>query len=58
MEVTLDAEWTKDGRLVFTSPIWREMDLQVCVHGEKLRWTCDECAKVVERALEKEVNGK
>lgn len=36
----------EDPRLVFTGPIWDDWsdDIQFCVHGEKLRWTCDECA--------------
>lgn len=31
------------GRMLFAGPIWDEWDLQFCIHGEKLRWTCDEC---------------
>ena len=44
MKATVEAEW-EDGRLVFSGKLWREMDVQVCIHGEKLRWTCDECAE-------------
>lgn len=34
-----------NNRLVFCSLIFDEMDLQICVHGEKLRWTCDACTE-------------
>jgi len=32
-------------RLVFIGHAWDEwgMELPFCVHGEKLRWTCDAC---------------
>lgn len=30
-------------RLLFNGILWREHDLQCCIHGEKLRWACDEC---------------
>lgn len=46
MKITLEAELS-DGRLVFTDERWKELDLQVCVHGEKLRWTCDDCDEAV-----------
>lgn len=53
MTVMLDAEWATDTetpRLVFSGPCWKEMDLQVCIHGEKLRWTCDHCDEMAKRA--------
>lgn len=37
-------------RIVLDGGLWKEMDLQVCVHGEKLRWTCDLCAEFFETA--------
>jgi len=30
-------------RLIFSGPIWDEWDLEFCIHGEKLRWRCDDC---------------
>jgi hypothetical protein len=30
-------------RLIFTGPVWDEWDLTFCIHGIKLRWSCDEC---------------
>lgn len=35
------------GRLVPMYPLWKEADLQICVHGEKLRWTCDQCNEAI-----------
>lgn len=36
-------------RLVPTGPVWDEWDLTFCVHGEKLRWTCDCCDEHFEK---------
>lgn len=36
-------------RLVFSGSLWDEWDHTFCVHGEKLRWTCDECDEHFER---------
>jgi len=30
-------------RLVFTSERWKTLD--VCIHGQRLRWQCVECAE-------------
>jgi len=30
-------------RLVFAGGLWTEWDLEFCIHGEKLRWSCDQC---------------
>ena len=30
-------------RLIFYGEIWDEWDLSFCIHGEKLRWECDNC---------------
>lgn len=30
-------------RLIFTGTVWDEWDVEFCVHGEKLRWGCDDC---------------
>lgn len=38
-------------RLVFTGLIWDEWDHTFCVHGEKLRWSCDECDEALERKI-------
>lgn len=29
-------------RLVHTGPMWDE-DQSHCIHGEKMRWTCEDC---------------
>ena len=33
----------KGARLVFPSDKWRQID--VCIHGQELRWHCEECAE-------------
>lgn len=30
-------------RLIFAGDCWDEWDLTFCVHGVKLRWSCDVC---------------
>lgn len=50
MKVTLDAKEVQPGelgntepKLIFTGPIWDDFGISFCVHGEKLRWSCDAC---------------
>lgn len=50
MKIQLDCKAIPSGpagnsrpRLVFTGPLWDAWDHTFCVHGEKLRWTCDDC---------------
>ncbi len=33
-------------RFILIGPRWDELDTLVCIHGEKLTWTCDECVEV------------
>lgn len=40
-------------RLIFTGIIWDSQDLQFCIHGEKLRWTCDDCNEYFRRKRKK-----
>ena len=35
------------GRIVFCGGLWDEWDISFCVHGEKLRWQCDECEQAL-----------
>lgn len=30
-------------KMVFAGGLWDEWDITFCIHGEKLRWTCDHC---------------
>ena len=43
-----------DGRIVFCGGLWDEWDISFCVHGEKLRWQCDECEQALAAVKEKE----
>lgn len=38
----------KNRRLLF-SGLLEQADIQVCCHGEKLRWTCDSCVEWFEK---------
>lgn len=35
-------------RLLFVGKVWKEWDLNFCIHGEKLRWGCDWCDEYFE----------
>ena len=49
MKLTVEAKELKPGsgrgnllsRLVFAGPRWEQLDL--CIHGQQLRWHCAEC---------------
>lgn len=43
---------TEPPRIVLVGELWEKMDLQICAHGESLRWTCDLCAEFFETASE------
>jgi len=56
MKIQIEAKVEQSGahgndnpRLIFSGPLWDEWDLEFCIHGEKLRWGCDECDEYFEK---------
>jgi hypothetical protein len=46
LTIQIEAKAIRDGsnpRLMFSGELWDDMDAQFCVHGCKLRWSCDDC---------------
>lgn len=45
MKVQIEArEHPELQRLIFNGGVWSDWgDMRFCIHGEKLRWSCDEC---------------
>jgi len=42
----------ENNRLIADDFEWPEWDQQWCIHGEKLRWTCDWCEEYFKRRNE------
>jgi len=63
VKISIEASELKPGsgrgnlssRLVFTGPRWQSLDL--CIHGQELKWHCAECEKYF-KGREKPVSGR
>lgn len=54
IDITISCKVEKHGgqyKLLFDDHVWKDWGLNMCAHGEQLRWHCDECGSLLENKI-------